>query len=82
TYNGFQHRRAQLNTQLAMGGSSRGEGVRQRALPPLFRGCLLLGSIRARKPLAQFNANTMKIKMLSQVPDEQSVASTHSFTQS
>ncbi|MCI25603.1 hypothetical protein A2U01_0046794, partial [Trifolium medium] len=41
-----------LNTQLAMGGSSRGEGKLRRTCPPLVRGSLLLGPNRARKSLA------------------------------
>ncbi|MCI18654.1 hypothetical protein A2U01_0039809 [Trifolium medium] len=44
-----------LNTQLAMGGSSRGEGTFQRARLPLIRGRLLPGTIRARKAFAQIH---------------------------
>ncbi|MCH84474.1 hypothetical protein A2U01_0005306, partial [Trifolium medium] len=51
-----------LNTQLAMGGSSRGEGTLRRARPPLIRGCLLLGPIHARKSLAQIHAK-IKVKI-------------------
>ncbi|MCI52240.1 hypothetical protein A2U01_0073484, partial [Trifolium medium] len=47
-----------LNTQLAMGGSSRGEGTLRHARSPLIRGCLLLGPIRARKSLTQIHANS------------------------
>ncbi|MCI22505.1 hypothetical protein A2U01_0043681, partial [Trifolium medium] len=45
-----------LNTQLAMGGSSRGEGTLRRARLPLIRGYLLLGPTRARKSVAQIHA--------------------------
>ncbi|MCI61642.1 hypothetical protein A2U01_0082899, partial [Trifolium medium] len=47
-----------LNTQLAMGGSSRGDGTLRRARPPPIRGYLLLEPIRPRKSLIQIHANS------------------------
>ncbi|MCI55941.1 hypothetical protein A2U01_0077192, partial [Trifolium medium] len=41
-----------LNTQLAMGGSSHGEGKHRRTHPPPIRGSLLPGLNRAQKSLA------------------------------